>query len=165
MRFQKILVPIDFSPGSRAALDTAIALAESLHGNVTVDLLHVWDEAGERLLPELELVTDSNGTATRLLREVRTQASSSLETAASFLGALEKEGIGLRATMTRGPVAETIVKTAIDGDYDLVVMGTHARTGVAHAVLGSVAEKVVNASIVPVLVARLPQGAEQRASA
>jgi nucleotide-binding universal stress UspA family protein len=59
--------------------------------------------------------------------------------------------------MVNGPVAETIAATAKDGEFDLVVMGTNGRTGLRAAVVGSVAEKVVRLSEVPVLVARVSE--------
>ena len=53
-----------------------------------------------------------------------------------------------------GDPATTIVEHAAQGGYDLLVLGTHGRTGIAHAALGSVAEKVVRSAPCPVLTVR-----------
>ncbi|HVO30824.1 MAG TPA: universal stress protein [bacterium] len=162
MNVRKILVPVDFSEGSREAMDAALALSKSMRGEVAIDLLHVWDAKTERLLPELTLRSDEKGTAQRLLQEVRAQ-SSGLQRAASFLGELEREGLKVEARMVHGPVVETILERAIDGAYDLVVMGTHGRKGVQR-VLGSVAERVVRESLIPVLTVRMPASAASAAN-
>ena len=105
-------------------------------------------------MPELTLKTDSSGSSKRLLEEARAHGLA-LENAAEFLDRLERRGIHVDAWMMCGPVAETIAKAAGDGDFDLLVMGTHGRGGLSGAILGSVAEKVVRLSIVPVLTARM----------
>ena len=56
-----------------------------------------------------------------------------------------------------GSPAHEIVELAELGHFDLIIMGTHGRTGVAHAVLGSVAEKVVRRARCPVLTVRSPR--------
>jgi universal stress protein A len=152
-RISKILVPVDFSVGSKGAWELAHSLAETLHGSVSIELLHVW-EGEETKLPDLTLSTDKRGTASRLLAEARAHGMS-LEHAARFLEALENDGIEIVARMRGGDVAETIVRTATEGGFDLVVIGTRGRTGLAHALLGSVAETVVRMSTVPVLTAHV----------
>jgi len=64
------------------------------------------------------------------------------------------------AELAVGPPAETIVRIAREQAADLIVMGTHGRTGLQHAILGSVAEKVVRLAPCPVLTVRhtLPTG-------
>lgn len=60
-------------------------------------------------------------------------------------------------TVVSGPAAEEIVRYARDAEIDLIVLGTHGRTGLAHVLLGSVAEKIVRKAPCPVLTVR-PQG-------
>ena len=148
-----ILVPTDFSEGSLVALETALDLGAALRVPPRLTLVHVWTGA-EILMPELTLKTDVEGSSARLLVEARTHGLA-LEQAAEFLARLEKRGLRADAWMMRGPVAETIAAAAGDGDFDLIVMGTHGRGGLSGAILGSVAEKVVRLSLVPVLTARM----------
>lgn len=152
-KIRSILVPTDFSTGSLLALFTAVDLASSLRDPPEIVLLHVWQDAEEKLT-EMTLRTDQEGTAARLLEEARVHGLS-LEHAAEFLAALERQGFVVEARMVRGPVAETIVRNAEEGGFDLVVMGTHGRGLIAGAVMGRVAEKVVRESTVPVLTARM----------
>ena len=66
-RIRRILVPIDFSPGSKAAWDAARSLANTLHGFVTIELLHVW-EGEEQKLPDLTLRADKKGSSAAVRR-------------------------------------------------------------------------------------------------
>ena len=62
--------------------------------------------------------------------------------------------LGYETVLLSGPTARTIVEYATDRAFDLIVMGTHGRTGVAHLLLGSVAEQVVRTAPCPVLTVR-----------
>ena len=63
-------------------------------------------------------------------------------------------GVGVGTTVLRGQPAHTIVEHATTGGFDLVVMGTHGRTGVSHMFTGSVAERVVRRAPCPVMTVR-----------
>lgn len=153
MRALSILVPTDFSEGSLVAIEMALDFGAAFRVPPRLTLVHVWAGA-ESHMPELTLKMDAGGSSARLLVEARTHGLV-LEHAAEFLSQLEKRGITGDAWMMRGPVAETIASAAGDGDFDLVVMGTHGRGGLSGAILGSVAEKVVRLSKVPVLTTRM----------
>jgi nucleotide-binding universal stress UspA family protein len=73
---------------------------------------------------------------------------------AAVAGALAADGLGHDAALLTGPVAGTIVEYAQSHAADLIVMGTHGRSGVAHLLLGSVAERVVRTAPCPVLTVR-----------
>lgn len=157
-KIRSILVPTDFSPGSLVALFAAVDLSSSLRDPAEIVLLHVWQDAEEKL-SEMTLRTDREGTAARLLEEARVHGLS-LEHAAEFLAALERQGFAIEARMMRGPIAEAVVKTAEEGGFDLVVMGTHGRGRIAGAVMGRIAERVVRECRVPVLTARMTEPAD-----
>lgn len=142
---RSILVPVDFSAGSDAAIALARSLAEPL--GASIELLHVW-EGEEWKLPPLEFAVD--GDAPRLHAEAAAHGLA-LQRAAGWLSELGARGMRFRARFESGRPAETIVRVAKERGHDLVVMGTHGRTGLARAVLGSVAENVVRLSAVPVL--------------
>jgi universal stress protein A len=144
-RIERILVPIDFSAGSAAALP----VAESLGG--TIDLIHVWDPPAFVSTEVMLGSADSQGTLSKLEDE-RTRLE--LEELAKE----ERErGVAIGTTeVLNGDVAKAICAYAEKGGYDVVVMGTAGRSGLAHLLLGSVAEKVVRHSTVPVLTVREP---------
>ena len=141
--FTRILVPTDFSESSDAALTYAKALAERF--GAVLHLVHVFDDpimaggfGAEGYLAE----------APDLAETMRHEAEERLAVRLT-----ESERSRLRATsaMLSGPTAHTIVDTARDRGFDLIVMGTHGRTGLAHALMGSVAERVVRTAPCPVL--------------
>jgi len=144
---RRILVPVDFSEPSRAALAYAAELARQVDG--TVEVLHVAEvpafvpcaslpEAGAS---DLSLVTLVRESAEKLLAELVSDAA--------------KQGITLQAARVElGSPARVITDVARGGGYDLIVLGTHGRTGLAHALIGSVAERVVREARCPVLTVR-----------
>ena len=153
---KSILVPIDFSEGSTAALATARALGEKL--GAELELLHVW-EGDERSMPTL-VVDIENGTAARLLSEYRAHGVA-MERATAVLVNIAADGLRFRARFESGSPAETIARVASEAGHDMVVMGTHGRRGLRRMMLGSVAEAVVRTCPVPVLTVH----AEEKAAA
>jgi len=140
---RKILVPHDFSDTSEAAVRYAIALAHNFGAHLY--LLHVSDRAKFEMATEFPLGLD--GTLDDAVRERLLKILTPREQI-EF-----KPSFELRS----GSPAAEIVKYAREADVDLIVMGTHGRGFVAHAVLGSVAEKVVRTAPCPVLTVRNPQ--------
>jgi len=146
-RLKKILVPTDFSRCSETALELASELAESF--GATIDLLHVWD-APPFISPET--MVGAIGESQTLANLVKRQAESQME---KFVESARAKGFPVKAVrIEHGAPAPTIVDVAKQGDYDLVALGTHGRTGLSHLVIGSVAEKVVRYSDRPVLTVR-----------
>ena len=142
-RITHILVPTDFSPGSDAALAWARDLAQQCAARLS--LLHVVTDprAVGFLTPEV-YVPPAPETQERLLREARER----LERA---LPADERSRFAVTIDARIGEVAETILETAREQRVDLIVMGTHGRHGLAHLLLGSVAERVLRNASCPVL--------------
>jgi len=138
MALQSILVPVDGSSPSIAALEHAIALAED--SGARVDILHV--NADEL----------SAGSTSSLAPAPRREVELALNTAVERAQARLEGRVGFR-TLTGDPL-RTIVESARVGGYDLVVVGTHGRIGRLHAMLGSVAEGVVRNAPCPVLTVR-----------
>lgn len=150
MVIEKILVPVDFSPSSRLALDHALVLAERFGARVHV--FHAWDLPGY-LRPDLTVW--SGEVSQSLAEHARADAEKSM------IGFLEDAGIASRDDVTHEVVSGTpftaVLEKARDGAFDLVVMGTHGRTGLSHLVMGSVAENVVRRATCPVLTVRAPE--------
>jgi|SRR5579864_9242938 len=139
--FGRILVPVDGSPPSDAAIDLAIRLARFANG--TIVLCHVQ----EVVLP----VADAAGFATeQLVEEAASAGSAILEEAKRRVA---DAGVSVDTTMRAAPVADAIVDAVRQLGIDVIVMGSHGRAGLARAVLGSRTEDVLRRSPVPVLVA------------
>jgi nucleotide-binding universal stress UspA family protein len=146
---RRILVPVDFSPCSKAAVSYACFLAERF--DAAVDVLHVW-QTPDYTSPE-QLVQVPGETQHTLASLARRKAEVAME---GFLADL-KTPVKLASRFESGDAYSTILNFAVEGWYDLVVMGTHGRTGLSHLVMGSVAEKVARSAPCPVLSVRAPE--------
>jgi universal stress protein A len=146
---RRILVPVDFSPCARAALDYAAQLAEGM--GATFDVLYVHEPGGYAVGDSLTIAPYAQR-ASQPWDEVHRDTSSELD---GFLGALRPRVNAVR--IEPGLPSEVIASVAKDGAYDLVVMGTHGRSGIPRLVVGSVAEAVMRKATVPVLTLRLPK--------
>ncbi len=159
--FKKILFATDFSDCSRGAEDSALALARAL--GAAVIILHVV-ELPPGLDPEKSIHPDPGG-PTLPIREYVTAADS--EALRRLAAAFNAAGVEVSHCVELGPIAATIVKRVQSEHADLVIVGSHGRTGLRRVVLGSIAEQLVRKSPVPVLVVRreaedsLPDADEQ----
>jgi universal stress protein A len=143
----QILVPVDFSACSRAALDYAAFLANGR--DATIDVLHIWG-------PMQSAWDPPDAEQDPLVVFERTEAGNQMK---KFLARLEDEGIGLqiRGRLESGDPCATILRVAAENDYDLIVMGTHGvHTDLTSLILESVAESVVRRAPCPVVTIRAP---------
>jgi nucleotide-binding universal stress UspA family protein len=143
MIVQHVLVPIDFSATADRALAYAIALAQQLHARLT--LLHVLD------LTPVTMEEMTAGVVATYLDDLETDAQHLLQ---ASLERVQRAGLQGERLPVQGTPTQTIVDTAGEQGVDLIIMGTHGRTGLAHVFLGSVAEHVVRQGPCPVLVVR-----------
>lgn len=141
-----ILCPVDFSPESEEAVRYAVSLGERI-GAAEVRLLHVHQPVAH-IFPESAVVYDSE-----VLSDARSRMGRQLEELAKRFGS---HGVDLDARLVDGIPYAAIVEHAEEMEADLIVMGTHGRTGLAHFLIGSTAERVVRASRIPVCTVRLP---------
>jgi nucleotide-binding universal stress UspA family protein len=139
--FRNILCPIDFSPCSRHALTVATELAKSSEGSLTI--AHVWQTPAYGS-PDAPLSGD-------VIQSYIDDAERSL---ADWTAIATANGVSARSKLVRGVAWNEIVRFAADSQTDLIVMGTHGRTGLKHVLIGSVAEKVVRHAPCAVLVLR-----------
>lgn len=138
---QSILVPVDGSAPSLAALEHAISLAENL--GARIDVLHV----------EVDALEESPSPLTSSIRGAIEPAAKAAMTA-EISAARDRLGDRLSVRTEVGDPLRTIVTVANEGRYQLIVIGTHGRVGRLHAMLGSVAEGVVRNAPCPVLTVR-----------
>jgi nucleotide-binding universal stress UspA family protein len=139
---KRILVPIDFSESSSEAVELAITIARTFKARI--ELLHVFVEPVYALPAPIEVVTFPIDME-RIYSEVERLLTRDRERVRA--AEVDCESV----TLTGRPHAE-IVAYALKSEADLVVMGTHGRGGLGHAILGSVAERVVHKAPCPVLV-------------
>jgi len=146
---RKILVPVDFSEPSRVALEHAAVWAVPF--GAKIDVLHVWQAPAFVPLPSLPEASPADATLIELVRKAAAQALD------RFVAEVTKQGVPVREVLSEpGSPAHTIVDVAKKGGYDLLVLGTHGHTGLAHALIGSVAERVVRHASCPVLTVPSP---------
>jgi nucleotide-binding universal stress UspA family protein len=141
---RNILCATDFGPSSKGAVHVALAMAKAVGGAVT--LVHVYDApvyAGPPFMP----LNDAGP-------EVEKAAQGALDTAVSEAKAQVE---GVRGVLRRGRPWEEVIALAVDLRADLLVLGTHGRRGLPRAILGSVAERVVRLSPIPVLTVPVPE--------
>lgn len=144
--WKKLLCPIDFSDASREALETAAALAKR-HG-AALTLFHAYPVPGYTF-PDGSFVASS-----KMLEELAEQANRHL---AEWKAIAVAAGVpSVESATAVGEPAHEIVTFATEKGMDLVVVGTHGRTGLTHALMGSVAERVVRKAPCPVLTVRPP---------
>jgi nucleotide-binding universal stress UspA family protein len=142
----RILVPTDFSATADAALAYARTLADVF--GASLHLLHVYEDpyASAAYAPEV-YATLPPDFRERALTNVAKQLD-------ERLAEEERKQFGGTTNLVTGSPAKEIVRFAADQQMDLIVVGTHGRGGIAHLLLGSVAERVVRTAVCPVLTVR-----------
>ena len=145
-KVRKILVPLDFSPASDYALTYAKALAADFGAS-----LHVLHVIEDRLMTGPWPVEVYLGEMPRLREGLIKDAESRMQ---ECLKAIETSGIQATGEVLIGSPFQTIVELAGTAGVDLIVMGTHGRTGITHLLIGSVAERTIRYAPCPVLVVR-----------
>jgi nucleotide-binding universal stress UspA family protein len=143
-RIRQVLYTTDFSPASRRAYDTAIALAKLGHARITI----LFVLAPVLLVPGQYVDAETMVALENRARELSRQQLAVLATRA------RKAGVRVSVLLREGVPSDQIVRAARSMKADLIVMGTHGRRGLPKLFLGSVAERVVAAAPCPVVTAR-----------
>jgi nucleotide-binding universal stress UspA family protein len=144
----KILVPVDFSPSSRAALESAADLAQ--HFGAAIHLVHVIPMFPATTLPDF--IPES-----KFIEETTKEAERHF---AAVVKDLTGKGIKVSSSVEVGDdVASSILEAAERESVDMVVISTHGLTGWHPLVFGSIAEKVMKLVSCPVLLLRTPKPA------
>jgi nucleotide-binding universal stress UspA family protein len=145
MQIKTILFPTDFSQGARAAMDHAVSLAKDYRAKLI--LLYVIQD-----ISVAEWYIPSSLSVSELMEDMQKGAGNEMnkwgEEASAKVADVEK-------LVVRGVPFVEIIRTAKDKNADLIVIGTHGRTGIDHMLFGSTAEKVVRKASCPVLTVRI----------
>lgn len=140
--YDQILIPTDGSKEAQKAVDHAIDLATEV--DATIHALFVVESRPSALPSDsIQQVTDHEAWATY-----------GEETTDEVVADAEERTVPGVAAVRHGKAHEEIVEYAHENDIDVIVIGTHGRDGVRDVILGSVAERVVRTSNVPVLTIR-----------
>ncbi|MEZ4375126.1 MAG: universal stress protein [Polyangiaceae bacterium] len=139
---RKLLCPVDFSECSEHAFRAAVDLAARL--GVTVQVFHIYQPSEVSADPGFFLYAGNQRPLSEIARD---QATRGLD---EFAEAHADVVVGVNYSVLEGHPVERILEEARTGAYEMIVMGTRGRTGLAHLLMGSVAERVVRGSPIPV---------------
>ena len=147
--YKRILVPVDGSEASNAGLSEALRLAKSAGGSV--QLFHV--------VNEVILVSGAGAAAPAayygdLVESLRREGKEALDKAQTLVRDAGLKAESVLVESVGGTTADMIIEQAKKWPADLIVMGTHGRRGLRRLAMGSDAEQVVRATLVPVLLVR-----------
>jgi universal stress protein A len=143
MSIKKILCPIDFSEAADQAFEYAVFLAESFEAELA--LLYVVDQLQEHSYFEILALPPAE-----IAKKVSRRAHEDLQ---AVIDRTEKSLV-ITETVREGKAWVQICEVANEGRADIIVIGSHGRTGLSHVLIGSVAETVVRHASCPVLVVR-----------
>lgn len=145
--FKTILVAVDFSQSSEYAFQYALSLAKKYDGRLVI--IHVVNEpAAFRTLYVPHISFE------KLDQEIEESAQKMIE---KFCRTQINDYSKYESFVVSGIPNDEIIKKAQEQSVDLIVMGTHGRTGIDHVLFGSTAEKVVRKSPVPVMTVRFAE--------
>ena len=145
IQIHRILCPLDFSESSEHALLYAKAFAQAHQAKLF--LLHVFDLPMGYLSSEVPLPADA----------LERHKETCIQNLTAVAATVRQEHPQTDWLVEEGNPSPCIIEMARKHEVDLIVMGTHGRTGLAHALLGSVAERVVRKAPCPVLTVKHPE--------
>jgi nucleotide-binding universal stress UspA family protein len=145
-QLKQILVPTDFSDHSERAAAYAVELARRYEAEA-VHCVHVSDIPADLLATSTYYMS---GPSEEFIEQIRRESRQSLE---AFV-AKNLQGVTVKTAFLEGRPFVEIIRYAREHQIDLIVISTHGRSGIKHALFGSVAEKVVRKAPCPVLVVK-----------
>ena len=148
MEIKTILVPTDFSDFAAHAYNWALELAANCKAKIV--LFHATPTMSHIAFPESVYYPDLARIEGELIADAEKRV-------VEFAAKKGTSAVPVETRVTVGEAVWEICRMAEQEHADLIIMGSHGRTGLSHVVLGSVAERVVRHASCPVLVVRLPQ--------
>ena len=138
--FKKILCPVDFSDTSMNAANNAINFSMEIKAEIT--FIHIID------IQAMQNIGDLSGGG---INDINLLIEEEKPVLSKLKDECDKKGIKVKTVLTHGEPVSVILETIKEGGHDLIIMGTHGKTGLTRLVLGSIAENVVRKSNIPVL--------------
>ena len=146
---KKVLIALDYNPTAQKIAETGYRLAKEM--NARTILLHVISDptyySSVNYSPIMGFENLGNPVETDTTEELKKVAQSYLDTSKKHLG-----DDAIETVVRNGDFGETILQTATDLNVDMIVMGTHSRRGLEKILMGSVAEKVLRHSLIPLFI-------------
>lgn len=133
--FKRIIVPIDLSDCSRIALEYAVATARAHKSKLTI--LHVYEKS---FVEPYVNAANSEEKADEIMKEIERVNETKYD---EFLKTVDLNGVEYERLLKKGIPETDIVEIAMEQQANLIVMGTHGRSGIKHILIGSTAEEVV----------------------
>ena len=154
--FQKILLPLDGSEHSDRALETALQIARKFHSKIT--LLHVYSVTVTPVVIPEPTTLNPTGVPIATSAEVSKMVDAARDAGKEILADAEKKvrekNVEVETLLREGNSSQEIVKTAEDGQFDLIVIGARGIHRIRDLLMGSVTEGVVKHASCPVLVVK-----------
>jgi nucleotide-binding universal stress UspA family protein len=144
--YKKILVPLDGSELSQCSLDHVRAIGKGCEVPEIV-LLRVVEPLSANQVSSLAQI--KGDLVSQLEAEHKAEAT---EYITNMAKTLSEEGLAARGEVLYGKAADKIVEYAENNNIDLIIMGSHGRSGITRWAMGSVADRVANHSVAPVLI-------------
>ena len=145
--FKRLLVPVDGSHVSKAAVKLALGLARDQRASVI--FIYVYEIA------RIVAMVSTPAVATDPSSALATEREWGMAALDAAMRAAKEKSVRAKRMFVEGASVDSILRAATEERADLIVMGSHGRTGIARAVVGSVAEGVLRHADVPVLVSRI----------
>jgi nucleotide-binding universal stress UspA family protein len=149
LKIQKIICPVDFSNCAQQALNYASELAKQFDAELSI--VHAYEDPAAYVTPMP--MSGYVGPGAELLLELRKQLEVRL---AQTKADVETRGVRVRSELLEGTPYRVVLDWAKEYGSDMIVIGTHGHTGLTHALLGSVTERIVRMAHCPVLTIRTP---------
>ena len=147
--FKKILVPLDGSEHSMHALEVAVQIAKKFDGKIT--LVHVYSKVWPLVMPHTTIIPEASVIIPKLIEAAR-------EAGVGILADGEKKvkakKVQVETLLREGHTVEEILKTAKEGEFDLIVVGARGLSRIKEILLGSVSDGVMRHARCPVLVVK-----------
>ena len=151
IHLKRILVPTDFSESAHHALRYAISLAQEFHAEIA--LLHVVEDVAVGYASDLFPVPMAE-----VFQEISSFARKEI---AALATEVRSHGVEARESVIQGKPSAEILRIAREDAVDMIILGTHGRGVLDHALFGSTTERVVRKAPCPVLTCRLPEHAQK----
>ncbi len=147
--FEKILVPLDGSEHSVRALKVAVQIAKKFDGKIT--LIHVYSKVWPIIMPHATIMPEATEIIPKLIEAAREAGEGIL---ADGKKKVKAEGVQVETLLREGHTVEEILKTAGEGEFDLIVVGARGLSKIREILLGSVSDGVMRHAHSPVLVVK-----------
>jgi nucleotide-binding universal stress UspA family protein len=152
-KLTQILIALDFDPTAQIVAEKGLALAKSMDANIT--LLHVTSQTVNYYSPQHVTVMGFVGNIDSEQSSLQLDLAANLnKTAQNYLNKT-KQHLGdktIKTIVKEGETAETIIEVAIDIKADVIVLGSHSKKWLENIIMGSVSEKVLQISKIPLFI-------------